>query len=247
MKIKILATTAAILLLSGCSQQQESGKTTKPPAEDKGAVEKSADMPSKAPIAINNSSQKTPANQPQQETNQVKPTKDMQYLNQYDGATIHTSQGDITVKLYNADTPLTVENFLKLINDKFYDGVRFHRVIKGFMIQTGDPNSKDADWSNDGAGGPGYTIPAEIKHKNARGTLATARLGDQMNPKKDSSGSQFYINTVDNGFLDGQYTVFGEVTSGMDVVDTIEGVKVNSNDHPLEDITIKSIDLIKKK
>lgn len=161
------------------------------------------------------------------------------------GAVLDTNYGKIKVKFYSGDAPKTVINFVKLAKENFYDGLRFHRVIKGFMVQGGDQNSKDNDWADDGQGGPGYTVPAEIKRKNLRGTIATARLGDAVNPKKDSSGSQFFINAADNAFLDGGYTVFGEVTEGMDVVDKIENAKTNANDHPLEDITIKNIELVK--
>lgn len=242
MKIKILATTAALLLLSGCSQQ-ENDKTTPAQTEDKGAVAKAIDTTQKAKTDVNDATKKENASQSQQEINQVKPTTDMQYVNQYDGATIHTSQGDITVKFYNDASPLTVENFLKLSSEKFYDGTRFHRVIKDFMIQGGDPNSKDKDWSNDGMGGPGYKFNDEFnKHPLVKGSLAMANSGPNTN------GSQFFIVTAAaTPWLDGNHTNFGEVTGGMDIVDAIEGVKVNSNDHPLEDITIKSIDLIKKK
>lgn len=255
MKIKMLATASAVLLLSGCSQEAATPPQSSSEKIDclvaGNCVTGATDTTQKARQAVDTATQQENKGLAQQEIQQTdnssKTPITMHYADQYDGAILHTSQGDITVKFYNDTTPLTIENFLKLAQEKFYDGVRFHRVIKGFMIQTGDPNSKDADWSNDGTGGPGYTIPAEIKHKNTRGTLATARLGDEMNPKKESSGSQFYINTVDNGFLDGQYTVFGEVVSGMDIVDAIESVKVNANDHPLEDITIKSVDLVSKK
>lgn len=161
------------------------------------------------------------------------------------GAILNTNYGKIKIKFYSNDAPKTVSNFLKLAKEKFYDGLKFHRVIKGFMVQGGDPNSKDSNWADDGQGGPGYTVPAEIKRKNVRGTIATARLGDQVNPKKDSSGSQFFINAADNAFLDGGYTVFGEVTEGMDVVGKIENTKTNENDHPLSDVTIKNIELVK--
>ena len=137
-------------------------------------------------------------------------------------AVLETTQGTIVIKLADADAPKTSANFRKLVRQKFYDGTSFHRVIKGFMIQGGDPNSKDADPSNDGIGGPGYTVPAEIKLKHVRGAVATARLGDQANPTKASSGSQFFIDVAALGSLDaGGYTVFGQVISGMDAVDKI--------------------------
>jgi len=163
---------------------------------------------------------------------------------------LETSLGDIKIKLYN-ETPLHRDNFIKLVNEKFYDGVLFHRVIKNFMIQTGDPNSKDAPAGTQlGTGGPGYTIPAEIlpdfKHK--KGAVAAARMGDQVNPKKESSGSQFYIVHNDNGtpHLDGGYSVFGEVLEGLDVVDKIATVQTARGDRPVEDVKIISVKIVKK-
>jgi cyclophilin family peptidyl-prolyl cis-trans isomerase len=139
-----------------------------------------------------------------------------------DVVVLETVLGDIVIKLNDAEAPKTAANFRKLVSTKFYDGTCFHRVIPGFMIQGGDPNSKDADPSNDGVGGPGYTVPAEIKLKHMRGSVATARQGDQVNPKRDSSGSQFFIDLAPQPSLDaGGYTVFGEVISGMETVDKI--------------------------
>ena len=137
-------------------------------------------------------------------------------------AVLETTLGTIVIKFHDKDAPKTVANFKKLVRDKFYDGTCFHRVIPGFMIQGGDPNSKDADPSNDGLGGPGYTVPAEIKLPHLRGSVATARTGDQVNPSRASSGSQFFIDVAPQRSLDeGGYTVFGEVIQGMDVVDKI--------------------------
>ncbi|MCX7785807.1 MAG: peptidylprolyl isomerase [candidate division WOR-3 bacterium] len=126
------------------------------------------------------------------------------------------SLGKIKIELYTQDAPLTCANFIKLAQQGFYNGLTFHRVIPGFVIQGGDPKG-------DGTGGPGYTIPAEInpKFKHIRGTVATARLGDQVNPTKASSGSQFYICLAPTPHLDGNYTIFGQVVDGMDVVDKI--------------------------
>jgi cyclophilin family peptidyl-prolyl cis-trans isomerase len=154
---------------------------------------------------------------------------------------IKTSMGDIEIELNEKDAPLHVANFKKHVNSKFYNGTTFHRVIKGFMIQGGDPNSKDGDKSNDGQGGPGYTIPAEIKGKHEKGAIAGARLGDQVNPKKESSGSQFYIVTGDASHLDGQYTVFGKVVKGFDVCTKIENTPVGASDNPVEKVEIKSV------
>ena len=137
-------------------------------------------------------------------------------------AVLETTVGKIVIQFHDAEAPKTVANFRKLVKDKFYDGTCFHRVIPGFMVQGGDPNSKNADPSDDGVGGPGYTVPAEIKLPHLRGSVATARQGDQVNPARASSGSQFFIDVAPQASLDrGGYTVFGEVIDGMDVVDKI--------------------------
>ncbi|NTW55818.1 MAG: peptidylprolyl isomerase [Chlorobiaceae bacterium] len=151
---------------------------------------------------------------------------------------IRTTEGDITISLYD-DTPLHRDNFVKLVGEGYYDGIRFHRVIEGFMVQTGDPLSRHEDKRGlHGTGGPSYRIPAEIKHPNKKGTLAAAR---DNNPQKASSGSQFYINQVDNDFLDGQYTVFGVVDAGFDIVEKIAGVRTDFNDNPVEPVVIETI------
>lgn len=159
---------------------------------------------------------------------------------------LETSMGNITIELYEKDAPKHVENFKKLVKSKFYDGTTFHRVIPGFMIQGGDPNSKDNDRTNDGLGGPGYTIPAEIKLKHEKGSVAAARLGDAQNPKRESSGSQFYIVTGEASHLDGQYTVFGKVIKGMDVAEKIQSVKRDERDNPIEKVLIKKVYFSKK-
>jgi peptidylprolyl isomerase/peptidyl-prolyl cis-trans isomerase A (cyclophilin A) len=151
---------------------------------------------------------------------------------------IKTSMGDIAIALHD-DTPQHRDNFAKLVGEGYYDGIRFHRVIEGFMIQTGDPLSRHDDKrALHGTGGPEHRIPAEIKHANKKGTLAAAR---DNNPQKASSGSQFYINQADNAFLDGQYTVFGVVESGIEVVDQIAAVDTDFNDNPLHPVTIETI------
>ena len=138
---------------------------------------------------------------------------------------LKTNMGDIKIKLYS-DMGITVGNFEKLVNDGFYDNVIFHRVIDGFMIQGGDP-------SGTGMGGPGYAIKDEFKgHKNNRGTIAMANSGP------NTGGSQFFINLVNNNFLDSKHPVFGEVISGMDIVDKIAKVKTDSSDRPIEDVII---------
>jgi peptidyl-prolyl cis-trans isomerase B (cyclophilin B) len=168
---------------------------------------------------------------------------DLKFIKKYDGAIIKTNKGDITVHFYNDDAPKTVNNFFKLAADDFYDGIRFHRVIKGFVIQAGDPNSKDDNWADDGQGGPGYTFDDEINsHKLVEGSVAMANSGPNTN------GSQFFIVTATSTpLLDGKYTNFGEVTDGMNVVRNIETVATDKNDHPKENIEIKSIKFLEKK
>ncbi len=158
---------------------------------------------------------------------------------------IITNVGTIRIKLYK-ETPLHRDNFVKLASEGFFDGIRFHRVIKGFMIQTGDPLSKDmANESRFGTGGPGYTIPAEIlpEFKHKKGAVAAARRGGAANPLKESSGSQFYIveDPATCAQLDGDYSVFGETLEGFDVIDRIAAVATNNADRPLEDVIIQSV------
>jgi cyclophilin family peptidyl-prolyl cis-trans isomerase len=159
---------------------------------------------------------------------------------------IETTVGTITMELFTEDTPEHAANFKKLVRDGFYDGTTFHRVIPGFVVQGGDPNSRSDDRSLHGRGGPGYTIPAEIGIDHSRGYIAAARLGDQVNPQRESSGSQFYICLTDLPSLDGGYTVFGRVIEGMDVVDAIAQVDTDGNDNPVERVEMTSVTLVPK-
>ncbi len=183
---------------------------------------------------------------------------------------IHTDYGDMKGILYN-ETPKHRDNFVKLAESGFYDGTLFHRVISGFMIQGGDPDSKNAKPGQQlGMGGPGYTVPAEFNKNfiHKKGALAAARMGDQGNPTKASSGSQFYIvqgkkvpaaqlganytaeqktvyETVGGvPFLDTQYTVYGEITEGLDVIDKIAAVQKDGSDRPAKDVkmTVKIVE-----
>ncbi len=187
---------------------------------------------------------------------------------------IITGFGNLTLELYN-ETPEHRDNFLKLVEEGFYDGTLFHRVINGFMIQGGDPHSRDAVPGEPlGSGGPGYTIPAEIEDEfyHQKGALSAARQGDQINPERRSSGSQFYIvhgrrfsneeldrmeQQMDREFtaeqreayttvggaphLDGGYTVFGQVISGMEVIDKIATVETGAGDRPKEDVVMEVV------
>ncbi len=191
---------------------------------------------------------------------------------------IKTTMGDMTAILY-AGTPYHSANFIKLVNEKYYDGLLFHRVIESFMIQGGDPESKNAKPGQQlGSGGPGYTVGAEItpKYFHKKGALSAARTGDQMNPTRRSSGSQFYIVTGKvyseaelekmakmshtvftdeqkkayttiggTPFLDGQYTVFGEIIDGIEVAVAISKVQKNRSDRPEKDVKIISMKIIK--
>jgi peptidyl-prolyl cis-trans isomerase B (cyclophilin B) len=147
-------------------------------------------------------------------------------------AVLTTNLGDLSVELFDEDAPKTVSNFKQLAEKGFYDGVIFHRVIKDFMIQGGDPTGT-------GTGGPGYTFEDEFNdHKIVRGALAMANAGPNTN------GSQFFIVTVDAApWLDGKHTVFGRVVEGMEVVDRIEGARTDGRDKPVEDVTIEGVDL----
>ena len=148
-------------------------------------------------------------------------------------ATLNTSEGSITIELFDEAAPKTVGNFKELAGQGFYDGVIFHRIIKDFMIQGGDPTGT-------GMGGPGYTFADEFNdHKVVRGALAMANAGP------DTNGSQFFIVTTDAApWLDGKHTVFGEVTGGMDVVDTIEASETDARDKPVRDVRIESVELV---
>jgi len=150
-------------------------------------------------------------------------------------AAIETKFGTITLKFFPDVAPGHVKNFIDLAKKGFYDGTTFHRVIPGFMIQGGDPNSKDPNKSKHGQGGPGYTIKAEFNDKpHKRGTLSMARA-----QSPDSAGSQFFICVKDSSFLDKQYTVFGEVTSGIEVVDKIVSQPRDGSDNPNDRIEMK--------
>ena len=158
---------------------------------------------------------------------------------QYSAATLKTNYGEIKVKFYDKESPVTVNNFLNLAKTGFYDGTKFHRVIKDFMVQGGDPLSKDNDPTNDGNGGPGYQFQDEInQHKLVRGSLAMANSGPNTN------GSQFFIVTASSTpWLDDKHTNFGYVIEGMGTVDKIAAVQTDSNDRPKEDVIINSIEL----
>lgn len=160
-----------------------------------------------------------------------------------DVAVLKTSLGTIVFRFYEKDAPKHVANFRKLAGSGFYDGTTFHRVIPGFMIQGGDPNSKDADRTNDGTGSAGYTIPAEFnQNKHLRGTVSMARAQDP-----NSASCQFFICVKPTPFLDGQYSVFGQVVEGMDVVDKIVSVPRDARDNPIDKVVMEKVTIEKRK
>ena len=148
--------------------------------------------------------------------------------------------GKIVLEFFPKDAPGHVENFKMLARIGFYNGVTFHRMIPGFMIQGGDPKTRDDDRSNDGAGGPGYAIPAEFNNrKHLRGTLSMARTSDP-----NSAGSQFFICVAPTQHLNGTYTIFGQVIAGIDVVDKIVSVPRDKRDNPLKKVIMKSVTIV---
>lgn len=153
-------------------------------------------------------------------------------------AIITTKFGDIELQLYPEDAPKTVDNFRELAKKGFYDGLIFHRIVPKFVIQGGDPNTRNlTNRDKWGTGGPGWNIKAEFnKNKHSRGALSMARSQDP-----NSAGSQFFIVLKDSGFLDGQYTVFGKVTSGMEIIDKIEALSTDSADSPIDPEEAKMI------
>ncbi len=227
-----------ILFLSGCSNS-EKPKTIEEIVKEESAIPKQ----SQTELSIGSPSQNKQEKQKVAEQPTQPATKeDLTYIAKYDGAILKTNLGDIILEFFSEDSPITVNNFLKLASEDFYDGVKFHRVIKDFMIQSGDPLSKDDNWNDDGTGGPGYKFKDEFNsHKLVKGSIAMANSGPNTN------GSQFFIVTAPaTSWLDGKHTNFGRVTKGMDVVEKIRKVETNKNDHPLEDVVIEDVKLIEK-
>ena len=224
---KALIVAAATTLIFGCNN-----------AAKKAAAEAAAEQARQDSIAA--------ANKVAKEKSAMEIMKTLPEEPEFD---IVTNLGTITIKLYSK-TPKHRENFEKLALTGYYDGLLFHRVINGFMIQGGDPFTKDTSATavaKYGQGGPGYTIPAEFvpEYKHKKGALAAARKGDVANPMKESSGSQFYIvqDAAACAQLDGGYTVFGETVKGLDIIDRIAAVATDNRDRPLMPVQIKTIKL----
>jgi cyclophilin family peptidyl-prolyl cis-trans isomerase len=222
--MKLFFVLMGILLLTGCTSGKDNNKVTYYNTVETETTSLPVDS------ADNNQNSMTPSSELKEDLTKI-----------YSGAVLTTSQGKIELAFY-PESPVTVNNFLTLAQTGFYDGTLFHRVITDFMIQGGDPNSKNADRSTHGMGGPGYKFADEFNdHKLVRGSLAMANSGPNTN------GSQFFIVTAkETPWLDGLHTNFGYVKSGMEVVEKIEKVAVDASDHPVEDIKIEKIELVKK-
>ena len=150
----------------------------------------------------------------------------------------------VAMEFYEKDAPETVANFKKLAKKGFFKGCAFHRAIPTAIVQTGDPLSKKKDRTAVGTGGPGYTLPPEIHRHHAKGAVAAARIGDKVNPQRRSNGSQFYICISAQPQLDGKYTVFGNVIRGLDALEVISNRSADTNDYPIERITLKKVSII---
>jgi len=147
----------------------------------------------------------------------------------------------VVIGLYDGSAPLHVQNFKDLVQRRYYNGMRFHRAFPGTLLQTGDPYSKHGPTDRTGTGGPSYTVPAEIRLPHKKGSIAMSRVDGKINPARVSNGSQFYICLKDQPKLNGEYSVFGRVLDGMDLLEAISRKNTDANNFPLEKIVIKSI------
>ena len=150
----------------------------------------------------------------------------------------------VAFELYEGDAAQTVENFKKLARKRFYNGLAIHRAFPGTLVQMGDPLTDGKDRARVGTGGPGYTIPAEIRRKHSKGAIAAARLPDRINPTRVSNGSQFYVCLTPISAFDGQYTVFGNTIWGLETLEEISNLPVDSNDYPIQRVEIKSLKIL---
>lgn len=237
MKLKLLTITLIFAAFYACNSGKKAEQQQSNSAETELQQATQSEIKTDGDTITNNEKMDTMNDQTKQ-TAEVKTSTEPVF-------DIVTSLGTIRIKLYN-ETPKHRDNFIKLVDEGYYDGVLFHRVINNFMIQTGDPNSKNASVGTPlGVGGPNYQIDAEIlpQFKHKKGAVAAARQGDQVNPERKSSGSQFYIVHNSNGtpHLDGQYSVFGETLSGLDIVDKIATSATGQFDRPVQDIKIEKI------
>ena len=228
--MKWFLTLAAALLVIGCGAPKPAQPAAKPPTEPP-AVAADTAQPA-APVDTMTGNIITP---PPAAKGMLKDTLDATKLpeNLYFSIKVK-DYGTMKVKFYTKDAPKNVANVANLGIKGFYNGLIFHRLIPGFMIQGGDP-------SGNGTGGPGYTVPAEIKLRHEKGSMAMARTGDQVNPERRSSGSQFYVCFKPTPQLDGQYTVIGQLVEGMDVLDKLEKVATGAMDKPTTPVVMEQV------
>jgi cyclophilin family peptidyl-prolyl cis-trans isomerase len=228
--MKWFLTIAVVLLAIGCGASKPAQPAAKPPAQPPAQAANTTQPAVPADTAAAKSVTPPPAVQGMLKDTLVS-TKlpDSLYFN------IKVKDyGTMKIQLFTKDAPLNVTNVANLGIKGFYNNLTFHRLIPGFMIQGGDP-------SGNGTGGPGYTVPAEIKRRHDKGSMAMARTGDQVNPGKRSSGSQFYICFQPTPQLDGQYTVIGQLVEGMDVLDSLQKVKTGPMDKPLTPVVMEQV------
>ena len=228
---KLIITAALVLIIAACGQKRPAEEPQESPARLADGQE-----PAKMVVLSTDEIDKI-----------VAEVKDLPSLQVEEGevAVIETGMGRIVFEFYADAAPAHAANFKKLARAGYFDGTTFHRVIPGFMIQGGDILSRDAEPGNDGSGGPGYTIPAEIGKSHLRGTVAAARRG-AGNPQKRSSGSQFYICVTDVSHLDGEYSAFGMVVEGLDVIDKIVAVPRDRRDRPLENVVMSRVRVVQR-
>ncbi len=228
--MKWLLTMLVVLLVVGCGTPKPTQPVAKPPAEP--PAQAADTIKPAAPAETTAAKSVTP---PPAAKGMPKDTLIAPKLPENLYMTIKVKDyGTMKIQFYTKDAPLNVTNVANLAVKGFYNGLTFHRLIPGFMIQGGDP-------SGNGTGGPGYTVPAEIKRRHEKGSMAMARTGDQVNPERRSSGSQFYICFKPTPQLDGQYTVIGQLKEGMDVLEKLEKVQTGAMDKPVKPVVMEQV------
>ena len=228
--MKWFLTIALALLVVGCGSTKPAQPAAKPPAQPPAQVANTT-----PPATPADTTAAKPVTPPPAVQGMLKDTLIPTQLPSNLFLTIKVKDyGTMKIQFYTGDAPRNVANVANLAIKGFYNGLTFHRLIPGFMIQGGDP-------SGDGTGGPGYTVPAEISRRHEKGSMAMARTGDNVNPEKRSSGSQFYICFKPTPQLDGQYTVIGQLKEGMDVLDKLEKVKTGPMDKPLTPVVMEQV------
>lgn len=228
--MKWILAIAAVMLMVGCGAPKPAQTAAQPPAEPPAQVADTTQPATPADTTAGKSATPPPAAKGiLRDTLVVTALPENLYFN-----IKIKDYGTMKIQFFTKDAPKNVTNVANLGIKGFYNGLIFHRLIPGFMIQGGDP-------SGNGTGGPGYTVPAEIKLRHEKGSMAMARTGDQVNPERRSSGSQFYVCFKPTPQLDGQYTVIGQLVEGMDVLDKLETVKTGAMDKPTTPVVMELV------